>query len=353
MSRTPPAVGLVPAAALGRPDPHDADVRRRRHAAARVRRASRHPRRSRPTATAPRRAGRPPASDRPRGRPASDTARSPRSRTRRVRRRSAARRNPHPGSSPRARPRRSRCGGTSSWLDGATWTRVVHGQSGKRSDRARATPAFWATRLDRPGRIRAQGRSTALPMAAGPRGSQHTDMDGGPRPPPLLASGFRPHAAKEVRHWTSAGRARAIAHVVHGPKGGGSLLGPRPTVKGKPIDPLNEYGHDVLWWLDRMVRTRPGRCRRSSRSSGTTTSRRATRTRRSCCARTGCCASTAWAPSGACCGRSRATRRCSCSSRSPTRTRTRRTRTTPASSWSSSRSPPATTSATSARPPAR
>ena len=26
-------------------------------------------------------------------------------------------------------------------------------------------------------------------------------------------------------------------------------------VKGRPIDPLNEYGHDVLWWLDRMVRT--------------------------------------------------------------------------------------------------
>ncbi len=42
---------------------------------------------------------------------------------------------------------------------------------------------------------------------------------------------------------------------MHGPKGGASLLGPRPTVKGKPIDPLNEYGHDVLWWLDRMVRS--------------------------------------------------------------------------------------------------
>jgi uncharacterized protein (DUF1800 family) len=26
-------------------------------------------------------------------------------------------------------------------------------------------------------------------------------------------------------------------------------------VKGKPLDPLNEYGHNVLWWLDRMVRS--------------------------------------------------------------------------------------------------
>ncbi|MEA2177541.1 MAG: hypothetical protein QOG77_838, partial [Solirubrobacteraceae bacterium] len=43
--------------------------------------------------------------------------------------------------------------------------------------------------------------------------------------------------------------------MVHGPRGGAALLGPRPTVRGQPIDPLNEYGHDVLWWLDRMVRT--------------------------------------------------------------------------------------------------
>jgi uncharacterized protein (DUF1800 family) len=42
---------------------------------------------------------------------------------------------------------------------------------------------------------------------------------------------------------------------VHGPRGGGKLLGRRPTVEGRAIDPLNEYGHDVLWWLDRMVRS--------------------------------------------------------------------------------------------------
>ncbi len=67
-------------------------------------------------------------------------------------------------------------------------------------------------------------------------------------------AGFGP-TPQEVRHWTRAGRERTIAHVVHGPRRGASLLGPRPTVRGRPIDPLNEYGHDVLWWLDRMVRS--------------------------------------------------------------------------------------------------
>jgi Protein of unknown function (DUF1800) len=59
----------------------------------------------------------------------------------------------------------------------------------------------------------------------------------------------------QVHHWTRAGRERTIRYVVHGPPDGARLVGPRPTVNGKPIDPLNEWGHDVLWWLDRMVRT--------------------------------------------------------------------------------------------------
>jgi hypothetical protein len=67
-------------------------------------------------------------------------------------------------------------------------------------------------------------------------------------------AGFGP-TPREVSHWTRAGRERAIQHVVHGPRDGAKLLGQRPTVRGRPIDPLNEYGHDVLWWLDRMVRS--------------------------------------------------------------------------------------------------
>ena len=37
---------------------------------------------------------------------------------------------------------------------------------------------------------------------------------------------------------------------------GAALEGPEPRVDGRPISPANEYGHDVLWWLDRMVRGR-------------------------------------------------------------------------------------------------
>jgi uncharacterized protein (DUF1800 family) len=30
---------------------------------------------------------------------------------------------------------------------------------------------------------------------------------------------------------------------------------PAPHVDGRPLDPNNEYGQDVLWWLDKMIRT--------------------------------------------------------------------------------------------------
>ena len=37
---------------------------------------------------------------------------------------------------------------------------------------------------------------------------------------------------------------------------GATLEGPEPRVDGRPLNPVNQYGHDVLWWLDRMVRGR-------------------------------------------------------------------------------------------------
>jgi len=37
---------------------------------------------------------------------------------------------------------------------------------------------------------------------------------------------------------------------------GAALSGPAARVEGRPLDPLNAYGHDVLWWLDRAVRAR-------------------------------------------------------------------------------------------------
>ncbi len=35
---------------------------------------------------------------------------------------------------------------------------------------------------------------------------------------------------------------------------GRALAGPPARVDGAPLDPINTYGHDVLWWLDRAVR---------------------------------------------------------------------------------------------------
>src|SRR5215210_8691679 len=33
------------------------------------------------------------------------------------------------------------------------------------------------------------------------------------------------------------------------------LDGPAPTVDGEPLAPTDAWGHDHLWWLDRMVRS--------------------------------------------------------------------------------------------------
>jgi uncharacterized protein (DUF1800 family) len=60
----------------------------------------------------------------------------------------------------------------------------------------------------------------------------------------------------EAERFAKAGRAAAIAHVVDGPGNGPLLAGPAPRNDGKRLNPANEWGDDVLWWLDRMVRSR-------------------------------------------------------------------------------------------------
>jgi uncharacterized protein (DUF1800 family) len=59
----------------------------------------------------------------------------------------------------------------------------------------------------------------------------------------------------EARRWARRGRAATLDFVVDGPKGGARLRGPAPRDEGRRLDPVNEWGDDVLWWLDRMVRT--------------------------------------------------------------------------------------------------
>ena len=59
----------------------------------------------------------------------------------------------------------------------------------------------------------------------------------------------------EVDGLARAGLPAAINGLLR-PKGPQLRRAPEPTVEGRPIDPQNVYGHDVLFWLDRMVRGR-------------------------------------------------------------------------------------------------
>ncbi len=48
---------------------------------------------------------------------------------------------------------------------------------------------------------------------------------------------------------------RAVLSLTR-PKGKAKLRGPKPRDgKGHPLAPADAWGHDVMWWLDRMVRT--------------------------------------------------------------------------------------------------
>lgn len=59
----------------------------------------------------------------------------------------------------------------------------------------------------------------------------------------------------EAARFAAAGQAKTIKWLLKG-DGGPEFAGPEPHVDGQPLDAFNEWGHDVLWWLDRMVRTR-------------------------------------------------------------------------------------------------
>ena len=60
---------------------------------------------------------------------------------------------------------------------------------------------------------------------------------------------------QEAARFAEAGMDATLRFLLRG-DGGPELEGPEPTADGAPLDPVNEWGHDGLWWLDRMVRTR-------------------------------------------------------------------------------------------------
>jgi uncharacterized protein (DUF1800 family) len=71
----------------------------------------------------------------------------------------------------------------------------------------------------------------------------------------LWRAGFGPRpgeARKLSRRFNLRGAVRSLTR----PKGKERLAGPNPVDgDGLPIAPLDAWGHDVIWWLDRMVRT--------------------------------------------------------------------------------------------------
>lgn len=69
----------------------------------------------------------------------------------------------------------------------------------------------------------------------------------------LWRAGFGPRPG-DVRRLAAKGRRAAVEELLR-PRGA-KYAGPEAKVDGAPLDPLNVYSHDVLWWLDKCVRTR-------------------------------------------------------------------------------------------------
>jgi uncharacterized protein (DUF1800 family) len=70
----------------------------------------------------------------------------------------------------------------------------------------------------------------------------------------LWRAGFGPQPGQAAR-LARLGLRGAVVSLTR-PKGPERLIGPHPTNSdGQPLDPVNVWGDDHCWWLDRMVRT--------------------------------------------------------------------------------------------------
>jgi hypothetical protein len=70
----------------------------------------------------------------------------------------------------------------------------------------------------------------------------------------LNRAGFGPSPGQAER-LARLGMKKAVLSLTR-PRGGARLIGPSPVdTEGLPLAPADSWGHDHLWWLDRMVRT--------------------------------------------------------------------------------------------------
>src|SRR6185503_17584236 len=69
----------------------------------------------------------------------------------------------------------------------------------------------------------------------------------------MWRAGFGPRPG-EAAALAAKGLDKAVESLIHPPKE--KLTGPAPTDEdGRPIAPFDAWGHDGLWWLDKMVRS--------------------------------------------------------------------------------------------------
>jgi hypothetical protein len=69
----------------------------------------------------------------------------------------------------------------------------------------------------------------------------------------LWRAGFGPRLG-EAQRLAAKGLDHAVDSLVR-PPGADTLVGRPPKVDGHALAPKDAFGHDHLWWLDRMVRT--------------------------------------------------------------------------------------------------
>ena len=70
----------------------------------------------------------------------------------------------------------------------------------------------------------------------------------------LWRAGYSASSA-QIARYQKLGLGPTIEVLLH-PFRRNVLVGPKPTDGGQKLDPINHWGHDCLWWLDRMVRSR-------------------------------------------------------------------------------------------------
>ena len=126
-------------------------------------------------------------------------------------------------------------------------------------------------RIYRPGgkpRVRDHRGPKKPPKPPPPQTPPNPPVDPGPGGPPpvfggdvgqpqlkrlLWRAGFGPRPGE-----VDALAGRSLEDVVHSltrPSGGANLNGAEPSTSDGPLAPLDAWGHDHLWWLDRMVRS--------------------------------------------------------------------------------------------------